>query len=123
VFVIKLDKDKDIYMVWSFVVDAPIFFGNREDVGGELSLDYTLRQVRDGIAATKVEASLARCDETGTTQEFGHPPDGSWHDFGLLYMNLGTLPRDKFYEMYERYLVEPDNKTPDITDLLIPREP
>jgi len=41
--IVKAAKDQDLYLVWSSVVDAPIFVGDRESVLAELRAGGTTK--------------------------------------------------------------------------------
>lgn len=82
-YIMKADKDHDLYVEWSTVVDAPVGWGPAASFS---SLDVGRK---------------ARCDETGTSM---HDPQwGGWEDDGMIVHNLGNrhgfywLERDKLY--------------------------
>lgn len=117
--IVKVAPDRDLYMRWSSVVDAPTHLGTRSEMAEVLLDDHTRAEVKDGTAALRVEANLARCDETGTTSRIGHPPTGGWDDSGLVWgwKARGYLPRAAFGELADRWLAT-QSGMPDITDLL-----
>lgn len=121
-YVIRVDRDRDQYMYWSTIVEAPVFIGNREEMAAKL-----MQTAPRGYATAKeAEERIRRADETGTSA-FGFrsggknwPGDGAWNDTSLIYQQQGSLPREKFAEFVDRYLSGDDE--PDVSDLLIPFE-
>jgi hypothetical protein len=73
--VIKPDRDKDFYVGWSHIVEAPVWMGTRAEAIG------------DGCPPSRLD----RADLRGTSirDEFGC----DWDDKGLIAEQRGFLPR------------------------------
>lgn len=93
-FVMKVDRDRDLYVYWSTVVESPVFIGNREEMLAELATE-----IPRGYVPTEdnsPEARVARADENGTSALYFPPPtpqDGAWDDAGQIVEQRGWLPR------------------------------
>lgn len=118
--IIKVSPDRDLYMEWSSIVEAPTFIGTRAETTA-----YLL-EPKDGLHETTiahpeaVEQRLARADLTGSS---GYPPFGcDWDDHGEIFQQRGYLPRSRFGEFCDRYLAAGDDGEPDVADLLEPFE-
>lgn len=118
--IIKIAPDRDLYVEWSSVVEAPTAWGTRAEMAA------WLQEPKQGYgqitiaAADAVEDRLARADRTGSS---GYPPFGcTWDDWGEIYMQQGKLPRSRFGALIDRYAAHPDirHSTPDVRDLLDP---
>ncbi len=122
----------DFYCVWSSVVDAPTFVGNRAEV-----LTYLARESDPWLSADaphRPENRLARADETGTSSlwvqkaaeesaEFaahGYPEWGSWADNSYIYQQEGTLTREGLFTLCHRLVEQGENV--EVSDLLTPFE-
>lgn len=93
--VMKVDRDRDQYVIWSSVVDAPAFIGNRAETATELARDIPRGYAP--AAGNSPEDRLARADETGTSAVYGEPPfDGAFDDSGMIVEQRGWLPRADF---------------------------
>lgn len=57
--IVKAAKDLDLYLVWSSVVDAPIFVGDRESVLAELRAEPRW--------APYVDEAMERADRLGSS--------------------------------------------------------
>jgi hypothetical protein len=89
-FVMKVDRDRDLYVLWSTVVEAPIFAGDREAMLARLAEDAPY----EPVAEFRPKGRLARADECGTSAMYGSPPyDGAFDDTGLIVEQRGWLPR------------------------------
>lgn len=106
-YIIKAAKDRDLYMEWSTIVDGPTFIGNRAE-----TLDYLIEEFgRTG----QPEARLERADDVGTSAlrdprspNWAYPLDGAWEDTGFIVEQRGWLPRERFAEFLDAYLVDPE---------------
>jgi hypothetical protein len=112
--IIKPERDRDLYMVWSTIVEAPLAFGPRSYVENWL-LERYLKQLKTTIKGwlDQVEVDGSSSDDPGL--HF----DG---DGDLIYMQEGLLPRSKIVELLQR-LGGTDEKIlemPDVGDLLDP---
>jgi hypothetical protein len=117
--VIKPIADRDEYVAWSTVVEAPLGGGTREQMLGWVASAGGMNRGPDGAAAL-----MDRVDETGTS--IRQDPDcsfqwrfGEWSDTSFIYEQLGTIARDKLYPMF-RLLVE--GREREALDLLEPFE-
>lgn len=107
--IIKVDRDRDLYMEWSSIVEAPTWFGNRVEL-----FAYLTEPVRGNH--DEVETRIKRADETGSS---GFRPFGcTWDDDGEIYEQRGMLPRARMLAFAERWLAQPESAAPDVTDLL-----
>lgn len=108
-FIIKVARDRDAYLEWSTVVEAPVAIGSRA-----------------AFAAEHGEVRLARTDRQGTSAMYYDwlPPtqqEGGWDDAaGLIYMQRGYLRRDRFGDLYDLLDADIDAEVPD--DMLVPVE-
>lgn len=122
-FIYKEAPDVDYYVVWSSVVDAPAFTGNREETLKHIAIgvDEWLRE----DAPHHPENRMARVDETGTSSMWiahagmrdRYPEDGAWDDDSHIYKQEGVLTRENLFKLCHR-LDEDDNA--DVSDLLTP---
>lgn len=123
--VMKESPDSDFYVEWSSVVEAPTFYGNRAEMLAHLkeSSDEWLRE----DAPHHPEQRLKRADETGTTSLWVHkelgadygPEQGSWDDWGEIYMQQGLMDRPNIFTLGRRYQ---ETDAPEVADLLRPFE-
>lgn len=108
-FVVKPDRDVDFYIIWSNIVEAPLGYGNREDL------------LADGIDADRIY----RADVTGTSmmRDVVFAPtywgvlDGEWEDEGFVAEQRGVLPRASLAAYAVAYFEE---RWDDAWDLLTP---
>jgi hypothetical protein len=114
-YIIKPERDRDFYVYWSTVVEAPVAFGDREYI-----LSY-LRAELERDSATSPQGRLRRADETGSSALWPSPSDPAygWDDNELIYQQQGTLRRDRLPELCKR-LTGDDHA--DVSDLLTPFE-
>ena len=117
-YVIKVDHDRDEYVYWSTVVEAPIYHGCRPEMLAMLlqESDPWLRE----DAPHYPDNRMARADEFGTScQDLG---EGlrfySWDVESLIYQQMGTVKRADLWELCQRLEQDPA----DLTDLLTPFE-
>lgn len=100
--VIKASKDRDLYCVWSSIVEAPTFIGTRREL---------LRHL-----GPRAEERLTRADQLGTSMlGWDTPGDsptshltGSWEYGGLIVEQRGTLPRDRMADFLTAYESDPE---------------
>lgn len=118
--IIKVSPDRDLYMEWSSIVEAPTFFGTRAETA------VYLAEPKQGLHETTiahedaVEQRLARADLTGSS---AYSPLGcDWDDHGEIYQQQGYLPRARFGEFADRFLAAGEDAEPDVSDLLEPFE-
>jgi hypothetical protein len=91
--VVKPDRDRDLYVGWSSIVEAPVWWGPRAEVLQYLADDHR------GRSDDAPEARLARADEAGTSAY--DKRDGGWDDEGFVYEQRGWLPRTKLIPLCE----------------------
>ena len=104
-FIIKVSPDRDAYVEWSTVVDAPVSVGNRA-----------------AYAAEHGEDRLRRTDEAGTSARFFDwlPPEeqeGGWADPVLVCTSRGgfpaALPRVRLGDVFDLIMADPGAHIPD----------
>ena len=106
-YIIKAAKDRDLYMEYSTIVEAPTMIGTRAEILRELLRSHDPRAGTPGVR-------LDRADETGTSalrdpaSTYDGPLDGEWSDTGLIIEQRGWLPRDRFADFLDAYLVDED---------------
>lgn len=112
--IIKAAKDRDLYLEWSSVVEAPTLVGTREEILNHLN---TPRPGQYWATPEENEARLARADANGSS---GFPPfdDGAWNDSTLMYQQQGLLPRYHLATLADR-IIAGDGKY-EVADLLTP---
>lgn len=100
------DGDRDLYVYWSTVVDAPFMWGTREEMA-----DYVYEQITSlredkhpELAAMKREEVeerwLARADELGSSS---YMRNGWWGE-DVNYHNAGRVPRDKLAAFLDSFV-------------------
>lgn len=90
--VMKIDRERDLYVIWSSVVESPAYIGTRAEVAVELERD-TPRGYAP-LPGNSPEDRLARADATGTSAMYDSPPfDGAFDDSGMIVEQRGWLPR------------------------------
>lgn len=84
-YIIKLNKEEDLYVYWSEIVDAPHCWGTKEQVS-----EYMVR-----VGHTDdLENRFDRADEHGTSA-FAYAENYGWNDTGvLIYDQKGFLRRN-----------------------------
>lgn len=117
--VIKPVRDRDEYVAWSTIVDAPLAGGNRADMLKWVAGASGMNRGQGGAAEL-----MDRVDEVGTSIK--QDPDstypwrfGEWTDDSFIYEQLGTVKRVDLYPMV-RLLVE--GREREALDLLDPFE-
>lgn len=94
--IIKAAPDRDLYVEWSTIVEAPVFIGGRAE-----TLAHLHREQEGGDAP---EVRLARVDETGTSAKGSYAWFGAWDDEGLIYEQRGSVPRERLCDFLDAYL-------------------
>lgn len=100
-FLMKVAPDRDAYVEWSTVVEAPTAIGSRAAFVAELG-----------------EERLAWTDAQGTSAQWFEwlPPtqqDGGWDDRGQIYQQRGFLPRARLADLYDLLDADPNAEVPD----------
>lgn len=76
-YIVKTNKDEDFYVVWSEIVDSPLYWGTRDQLVAQYDLADPER--------------FERADKAGTSSF--NPAFGGWDDSGFIYEQIGWLPR------------------------------
>ena len=96
-FLVKVARDRDAYLEWSTIVDAPISRGTRDAY----------------LANGHAEARLTRADEAGTSARYfdwlpATEQEGGWDDDCLLVGDHeeppghgGRIMRDRLSDLYD----------------------
>lgn len=100
-YVIKAARDRDLYAIWSTVVDHVTFVSTRAEVLAILVQEDCCQNPHHHPDPLHTpESRMQRADETGTSALWrveGHPVVYSWDDESLIVQILGvgyrTLPR------------------------------
>lgn len=117
--VIKPIRDRDEYVGWSTIVDAPLAGGTRAEM-----LEWVAS--RTGMDRGKAGAAelMDRVDEVGTS--IVQDPDssfqwrfGEWSDTEFIYEQIGTVERENLYPMF---LLLVEGKEREALDCLDPFE-
>lgn len=111
--VVKATPERDLYAIWSTIVDSVTFIGTRREMKRHLTVH------RDVHANDAPEVRLARADVNGTSALYPYLPPyyGAWEDTGFIYKQRGWLPRSRLVELLDRLAADEDA---DVTDLLDP---
>jgi hypothetical protein len=91
--VVKADRDRDFYVLWSTTSDAPEFWGDRRVV-----LNFLL-DVEPALSRREEELRLERADVRGSSAYIG---TGYWNS-DLIFRGEGLIPRDRLREFVESY--------------------
>jgi hypothetical protein len=108
-YIIKPEKDRDLYIEWSTIVDSPIWWGTRQEFSDE------------GFE----EERLDRADRLGSSSMVG---SSRWDDAGEIVNNVGpvtlwvkredlipfveSLDGDKYDPRYASILRDDEDETP-----------
>lgn len=108
-FIFKADRDCDLFVEWSTIVEAPTFIGPRAEI-----LDYLTGRA-DVDQGDPPEVRIRRAEETGTSAlrdpmapGYTGPLDGAWDDAGEVVEQRGWLPRARMAEFLDAYLLDPE---------------
>jgi hypothetical protein len=95
-FVVKADRDRDLYLIWSTVVDAPIWVGDRAELVKELWAEYRREHPHSTPnAGHGPDARIRRADETGTSAL-----DCDWYGWDdETFMVMAGAPDDGWYHL------------------------
>jgi hypothetical protein len=128
-YVIKLDPALDLYVYWSTVVEAPLFWGDAAELteylveNGEKKPEYSRPEIAQRIA---------RANQNGSSAigfRFGY-----WDDTHLIYQQEGMLPRSRLHDFlasfneekqtFDTSMLEPfeDEDVPELIDGLAASE-
>ena len=99
-FVVKADRDTDLYVEWSTMSEAPTAWGTREQM----------------TAAGFDRERLDRAEATGSSCA-GEIADWYTWGEGLIYQQQGWLPRARLAALVDRLGADP---RAEVTDLLDP---
>jgi hypothetical protein len=93
---VKADRDQDLYLIWSSIVDAPIWIGTRAELLKQLWTDFHRKHPNcDPKPGTGPDVRLARADEFGTSDLDG---DYGWEQESFILM-AGAPDDDYFYDL------------------------
>lgn len=116
--IVKIDRDRDLYLEWDSRVESPTFLGTRAETAAYLAEPKRVPGGTMTSDADVIEERLARADAEGSS---GYRPTGcTWEVDGLIYQQAGHLPRGKLGELADRWLAAAGDELPDITDMLEP---
>lgn len=105
-YLIRTAPDADVYVVWSTVIDGPVYAGTRVEV-----YDHLLNQAVQR-AKPEVLSDLQLAAEAGTSIQYVLPgescPPGAWADDNLQYGGDRQLPRAKLHEFIELWMQDKD---------------
>jgi hypothetical protein len=76
-YLIKADKDLDLYVEWSSIVEAPTFVGTRQEI-----LDYLIENEQQTSGSEDPARRLARTDLHGSSMIDNRFE--SWEDPGIM---------------------------------------
>ncbi len=112
--VIKPDRDRDRYVVWSTVTESPHGYGTRDQV---------VELLRDGIRRSSEDPAdpyspLDRADRNGSSA-MGGWTEGHWDDDFFIYMQAGVLRRK---DLWTAAVWLCEGRDRDVLDLLEPLE-
>jgi hypothetical protein len=121
-FIYKEAPDVDYYVMWSSIVEAPVFTGNRAVMLAYLE-QHTDAYLREDAPHHPLRR-LERVDTTGTSSLWVEnsgmrdkfAEEGSWDDDSYIYKQQGTLTRARLFELCHRTDDDPDA---DVSDLLV----
>jgi hypothetical protein len=115
---IKPVPDRDEYVLWSTVVEAPLAWGDREEMLRELTVEWRRDHGADVPPAglTAPEKRLDRADKHGSSAL-----DGlfRWDDDSLIYEQRGLLAR---VDLYRAAVLLGEDREAEVWDLLTPFE-
>ncbi len=94
---IRAAPDRDLYLVWSSIVDAPVAVGTRAEMVGWARQEWRLEEER-------AEAALMRADELGTSDRRFNT--GGWDDDELPVFNGWQPPEPGWWYIRRDRLVE-----------------
>ncbi|MFD6565482.1 hypothetical protein [Micromonospora profundi] len=118
--VIKPERDRDFYVIWSTIVEAPTAWGTRAEVRGYLAEDWEERSPgRTPDMLDDFDGRLDRAAVHGTSALGGFAFFGRWDDEGFMYEQRGVLPRHHLTRACE--LLGEDRES-EVWDLLEPIE-
>jgi hypothetical protein len=90
-YIVKVHPDKDEYVYWSTIVDAPLFLGNREDLRG-----YLLHDAGGSGGEAASPGRFERADKTGTSSMDGFY---DWDDKTFIVEQRGVVKREDLPEL------------------------
>ncbi len=115
--IIKPERDRDLYVIWSTITECPIAWGDRTEVLEIITEDW--RRHRDSDPIANPAGRLDRADIYGTSAADGFAFFGRWDYDGFMYEQRGILPRRYLARACE--LLE-EGREPEVRDLLEPIE-
>jgi hypothetical protein len=115
---IKPTRDRDEYVYWSTIVEAPIAWGDREEMLRELTAEWHRDHGHDVPPAglTAPGKRLERADTYGSSSLDGFY---RWDDDSLIYEQRGLLAR---VDLYRAATLLGNGRESEVWDLLTPFE-
>lgn len=108
-YIIKATRDRDLFVEWSSIVEAPTFIGTRAEILAHLD------RAPEPWRGDSPDARVVRAEETGTSMKrdpmapgYVGPLDGAWDDSGQIVEQRGWLPRARLAEFLDAYLADPE---------------
>ena len=118
--IIKPERDRDLYVIWSTVVEAPLTWGDRKQTLAWAIDDWRRRQPgQTPDLMSEPAGRLDRADIHGTSAAGGYAFFGRWDYDGFMYEQRGILPRAALARACE--LLEADRES-EVWNLLQPFE-
>lgn len=110
--VIKPDRDRDEYVVWSTITETPHAYGDRAEMR-DMLLDGVRRN--DEEDRRNPDAALDRADRWGSSAfpQWGY---GHWDDEGFIYQQAGWLHREDLAYAARLVCEERDREVLDLLD-------
>lgn len=106
--VIKPEPGRDLYVIWSTLVDGPIAWGDRAETLVYLTEEWQRNHPALALSdITDPAARLDRADANGTSAAGGYAFFGRWDDTHLMYQQRGLLPRGSLGRLCELLLGDP----------------
>lgn len=97
--VLKVNKEDDLYCVWSTIADSPVTWGTEDYI-----IKYLIDDSRHRLNVSKLREIADGMDRAYRTGTSARDLDGSWEDAGFIYDQGGFLRREdlgKFLLSYD----------------------
>lgn len=118
--VIKAEPNRDAYVYWSTIVEAPLTYGTRAEMLECLAKEW--RKQHPGMptdSITDPAARLDRADRTGTSAAGGFAFFGAWDYEEFIYEQRGYLARRDLLRAVQLLC---EDREAEVWDLLTPLE-
>jgi hypothetical protein len=100
---IKVAKDRDLYVEWDMVGSEPVWIGNREHTKAYVAEEYLRRCDHAKTAEALAEKRILRADTFGTSRVSA---GCDWESGGIIY-HQQFLPRRNIAILADRLLAAP----------------